>query len=70
VIVALVTWDLVGTLPLAVGVAGHELSTVLVCLNGLRLLVRPGWPAGGSERGEGRQRHAAEQSGDLVGSRA
>lgn len=44
VIVGLVTWDLAGTLPLAVGVAGHELSTVLVCLNGLRLLVRPGWP--------------------------
>ncbi|SFM65556.1 heavy metal-(Cd/Co/Hg/Pb/Zn)-translocating P-type ATPase [Pseudonocardia ammonioxydans] len=39
VIVVLVTWDLVGTLPLVVGVAGHELSTVLVCLNGLRLLV-------------------------------
>lgn len=45
VIVALVTWDLVGTLPLALGVAGHELSTVLVCLNGLRLLVWPGWRA-------------------------
>ncbi|MHA6786009.1 heavy metal translocating P-type ATPase [Pseudonocardia saturnea] len=45
VIVGLVTWDLAGTLPLAVGVAGHELSTVLVCLNGLRLLVWPGWPA-------------------------
>ncbi|MEJ8279584.1 heavy metal translocating P-type ATPase [Pseudonocardia spirodelae] len=39
VIVVLVAWDLVGTLPLVVGVAGHELSTVLVCLNGLRLLV-------------------------------
>ncbi|NMH98766.1 heavy metal translocating P-type ATPase, partial [Pseudonocardia acidicola] len=43
VIVFLVGWDLVGTLPLALGVAGHELSTVLVCLNGLRLLARPGW---------------------------
>ncbi|WP_246086029.1 heavy metal translocating P-type ATPase [Pseudonocardia hydrocarbonoxydans] len=49
VIAGLVTWDLVGTLPLAVGVAGHELSTVLVCLNGLRLLVWPGWPAPGVE---------------------
>ncbi|WP_405421657.1 heavy metal translocating P-type ATPase [Pseudonocardia alni] len=39
VIVVLVGWDLIGTLPLVVGVAGHELSTVLVCLNGLRLLV-------------------------------
>ncbi|MEV1294225.1 heavy metal translocating P-type ATPase [Pseudonocardia sp. NPDC049635] len=39
VIVVLVVWDLVGALPLVVGVAGHELSTVLVCLNGLRLLI-------------------------------
>ncbi|WP_345382468.1 heavy metal translocating P-type ATPase [Pseudonocardia yuanmonensis] len=70
VIAGLVTWDLAGTLPLALGVAGHELSTVLVCLNGLRLLVRPGWPADGSERGERRERHAPEQPGDLVGSRA
>lgn len=45
VIVVLVAWDLFGTLPLALGVAGHELSTVLVGLNGLRLLVWPGWPA-------------------------
>ena len=46
VIVVLVGWDLVGTLPLAVGVAGHELSTVLVCLNGLRLL----WPGRSGSR--------------------
>ncbi|MEU6699938.1 heavy metal translocating P-type ATPase [Pseudonocardia sp. NPDC046786] len=39
VIVVLVAWDLIGTLPLVVGVAGHELSTLLVCLNGLRLLI-------------------------------
>ncbi|MCX6466552.1 MAG: heavy metal translocating P-type ATPase [Pseudonocardiales bacterium] len=45
VIAGLVAWDLTGTLPLAVGVAGHELSTVLVCLNGLRLLALPGRPA-------------------------
>ncbi|WP_083275486.1 heavy metal translocating P-type ATPase [Pseudonocardia sp. HH130630-07] len=38
VVVVLVAWDLAGTLPLVVGVAGHELSTVVVCLNGLRLL--------------------------------
>lgn len=44
VIVTLVGWDLFGTLPLALGVAGHELSTVLVCLNGLRLLANPAWP--------------------------
>ncbi|WP_246394088.1 heavy metal translocating P-type ATPase [Pseudonocardia pini] len=63
VIVGLVTWDLVGTLPLALGVAGHELSTVLVCLNGLRILVWPGW----SEHVEGAQGHATEQGRDLVG---
>ncbi|ODU06968.1 MAG: cadmium-translocating P-type ATPase [Pseudonocardia sp. SCN 72-86] len=39
VIAGLVAWDLFGTLPLVLGVAGHELSTVVVCLNGLRLLV-------------------------------
>lgn len=37
-IVVLVTWDLVGHLPLPLGVAGHEGSTILVGLNGLRLL--------------------------------
>jgi heavy metal translocating P-type ATPase len=37
-IAGLVTWDLVGHLPLALGVAGHEGSTILVALNGLRLL--------------------------------
>jgi P-type E1-E2 ATPase len=63
VIVGLVVWDLAGTLPLAVGVAGHELSTVLVCLNGLRLLVRPGWP----EAVEGGERHGAQERGHLVG---
>jgi cation transport ATPase len=38
VIAVLVTWDLVGELPLPLGVAGHEGSTILVALNGLRLL--------------------------------
>ena len=33
-----VGWGLVGSLPLPLGVAGHEGSTVLVVLNGLRLL--------------------------------
>jgi len=37
-IAVLVTWDLVGTLPLPLAVAGHEGSTVIVALNGLRLL--------------------------------
>ncbi len=37
-IVVLVAWDLFGHLPLPLGVAGHEGSTILVGLNGLRLL--------------------------------
>ncbi|ALG84926.1 heavy metal translocating P-type ATPase [Gordonia phthalatica] len=40
----LVVWNLVGTLPLPLGVAGHEGSTVIVGLNGLRLLRRSAWP--------------------------
>lgn len=43
-IVVLVAWDLVGHLPLPLGVAGHEGSTVLVGLNGLRLLRERAWP--------------------------
>jgi P-type E1-E2 ATPase len=43
VIAALVTIDLVGHLPLPLGVAGHEGSTVVVGLNGLRLLRRRHW---------------------------
>jgi cation-transporting P-type ATPase J len=39
----LVLWDLVGTLPLPLGVAGHEGSTVIVGLNGLRLLRQAAW---------------------------
>ncbi|MFE1955009.1 MULTISPECIES: heavy metal translocating P-type ATPase [Streptomyces] len=42
-ITALVAWDLFGTLPLPLGVAGHEGSTVLVGLNGLRLLTDRAW---------------------------
>ncbi|MFE7936338.1 heavy metal translocating P-type ATPase [Streptomyces griseoincarnatus] len=51
-ITALVVWDLVATLPLPLGVAGHEGSTVIVGLNGLRLLREAAWtnPArGGAE---------------------
>lgn len=43
VITALVGVDLAGHLPLPLGVAGHEGSTVLVGLNGLRLLRRRYW---------------------------
>ncbi|MEU5309459.1 heavy metal translocating P-type ATPase [Streptomyces sp. NPDC021562] len=42
-IAALVVWDLAGTLPLPLGVAGHEGSTVIVGLNGLRLLRAAAW---------------------------
>ncbi|OFB37769.1 cadmium-translocating P-type ATPase [Mycolicibacterium sp. (ex Dasyatis americana)] len=44
VITVLVTWDLMGHLPLPLGVAGHEGSTILVALNGLRLLSNRAWP--------------------------
>ncbi|MGH8995208.1 MAG: heavy metal translocating P-type ATPase [Acidimicrobiales bacterium] len=43
VICALVAIDLVGHLPLPLGVAGHEGSTVVVGLNGLRLLTSRSW---------------------------
>ncbi|MFF2572608.1 heavy metal translocating P-type ATPase [Streptomyces sp. NPDC058084] len=39
----LVVWDLAGRLPLPLGVVGHEGSTVLVGLNGLRLLRDAAW---------------------------
>jgi heavy metal translocating P-type ATPase len=39
----LVLWDLIGTLPLPLGVLGHEGSTVIVGLNGLRLLRDATW---------------------------
>jgi cation-transporting P-type ATPase J len=42
-ITALVIWDLAGYLPLPLGVLGHEGSTVLVGLNGLRLLRAGAW---------------------------
>ena len=42
-ITVLVIWDLAGHLPLPLGVAGHEGSTVIVGLNGLRLLHSSVW---------------------------
>jgi cation-transporting P-type ATPase J len=45
VIAILVAIDLAGHLPLPLGVAGHEGSTVIVGLNGLRLLRRAAWSA-------------------------
>ncbi|MDX6202852.1 MAG: cation-transporting P-type ATPase [Frankiales bacterium] len=48
VITALVIWDLAGRLPLPLGVAGHESSTVIVGLNGLRLLHESAWRRAGT----------------------
>lgn len=45
-ITLLVIWDLFWYLPLPLGVAGHEGSTILVALNGLRLLRNRAWPGG------------------------
>jgi P-type E1-E2 ATPase len=42
-IAVLAAWDLLGHLPLPLGVAGHEGSTVIVGLNGLRPLSRATW---------------------------
>jgi cation-transporting P-type ATPase J len=47
VITGLVLVDLIGHLPLPIGVAVHEGSTVLVGLNGLRLLSRRAWKVSG-----------------------
>ena len=44
-ITVLVLWDLFGQLPLPLGVAGHEGSTLLVALNGMRLLTNRAWRA-------------------------
>jgi heavy metal translocating P-type ATPase len=43
IITTLATWDLAGHLPLPLGVLGHEGSTVIVGLNGLRLLRTAAW---------------------------
>ncbi|WTE31487.1 heavy metal translocating P-type ATPase [Streptomyces anulatus] len=55
-IAVLVAWDLIGTLPLPLGVAGHEGSTVIVGLNGLRLLREAAWDRAAPGRvGPGRE---------------
>lgn len=48
VIVVLVAWDILFLLPLPLGVAGHEGSTVVVGLNGLRMLRGAAWRRAGS----------------------
>ncbi|OEV05747.1 heavy metal translocating P-type ATPase [Streptomyces oceani] len=50
-ITGLVVWDLAGTLPLPIGVAGHEGSTIVVALNGLRLLADGAWRRARTEGG-------------------
>ncbi|MEV8475811.1 heavy metal translocating P-type ATPase [Streptomyces sp. NPDC051173] len=50
-ITGLVVWDLAGTLPLPLGVAGHEGSTIIVGLNGLRLLADAAWRRARDENG-------------------
>ena len=47
-ITVLVLWDLFGHLPLPLGVAGHEGSTLIVALNGMRLLTNRSWRAAGT----------------------
>ena len=56
-ITGLVVWDLVGHLPLPLGVAGHEGSTVIVGLNGLRLLRSSVWRRAGTAAVSHRQLH-------------
>lgn len=55
-ITGLVVWDLGGHLPLPLGVAGHEGSTVIVGLNGLRLLRRAAWPRVATDPQDGASR--------------
>lgn len=50
-ITVLVLWDLFGRLPLPLGVAGHEGSTLIVALNGVRLLTDRCWRAAASPAG-------------------
>ncbi|MBD0735700.1 hypothetical protein BGM09_21600 [Streptomyces sp. CBMA29] len=47
-IAALAVWDLTATLPLPLGVAGHEGSTLVVALNGFRLLRETAWTRPGN----------------------
>ncbi len=68
IITALVTWDLAGHLPLPLGVLGHEGSTVIVGLNGLRLLRAAAWrkalTGSTSPTPLGRDRACGESEGD------
>jgi heavy metal translocating P-type ATPase len=71
VITVLVTWDLVVNLPLPLGVAGHEGSTILVALNGLRLLRSSEWkPAGQLVHGRGAALSQPSTSAEAAASQA
>ncbi|SUA41365.1 heavy metal translocating P-type ATPase [Nocardia africana] len=63
-IAVLITWDLVGHLPLPLGVAGHEGSTVIVGLNGVRLLRGRAWENGTARRDDRRPRPVLVRSID------
>jgi heavy metal translocating P-type ATPase len=68
-ITVLVTWDLVGHLPLPLGVAGHEGSTIIVGLNGMRLLSRRAWtsPSDSAPRKRDNPRHRTSGAGAAAG---
>lgn len=66
-ITVLVAWNLLGDLPLPLGVAGHEGSTIIVGLNGLRLLHEAAWP-GARIRSKARGGSRASPAGALTSS--
>ncbi|TDC55308.1 cadmium-translocating P-type ATPase [Actinomadura sp. KC345] len=63
-ITVLVAWDLLGHLPLPLGVLGHEGSTVIVGLNGLRLLRSAAWPRPAPSTRSGRRRRLLMTTGE------
>jgi cation-transporting P-type ATPase D len=63
-ITVLVLWDLFGQLPLPLGVAGHEGSTLLVALNGMRLLTNRAWRAAGGSGEPGSPTSCAPEGPD------
>ncbi|WP_307834173.1 cadmium family heavy metal-translocating P-type ATPase [Paractinoplanes lichenicola] len=68
-IAVLVAWDLFGDLPLPLGVAGHEGSTVIVGLNGLRLLRERAWTSQQGAQPPGEPLGVGQVGERVVGSR-
>ncbi|MGA5039687.1 heavy metal translocating P-type ATPase [Streptomyces capoamus] len=66
-ICGLAVWDLAGALPLPLGVLGHEGSTVLVGLNGLRLLRESAWRAAARAGAERERPDRAAHPGGMDG---